>query len=54
MHLSAAGMRLIRTQRVRDRTYMDVAGIATIGLATVVPGESFPDGIDETQGEAIL
>jgi len=56
MHLSAAGLRLMKNaEGFRDRTYIDVAGIATIGFGhRLLPGESFPRGIDETQGEAIL
>jgi lysozyme len=39
----------------RDRIYIDVAGFATIGFGhRLLPEESFPQGIDETQGEAIL
>lgn len=56
MHLSAAGMSLIKkAEGFRNRTYLNVAGIATIGFGhRLQPGESFPQGINETQGEAIL
>lgn len=56
MHLSDAGMSLIkRAEGFRNRTYLDVAGIATIGFGhRLQPGESFPQGINDTQGEAIL
>jgi lysozyme len=56
MHLSAAGLELMKkAEGFRSRTYLDVAGIPTIGYGhRLLPGESFPSGIDEAQGEAIL
>jgi lysozyme len=56
MQLSAAGLDLIkRSEGFRSHTYLDVAGIATIGYGhRLLPGESFPNGISEVQAEQIL
>ena len=56
MQFSAAGMDLLRrSEGFRSRSYLDVAGLATIGYGhRVVDGESFPEGIDEAQGEQLL
>jgi lysozyme len=56
MQLSAAGLGLLkRSEGFRSRTYLDVAGIPTIGYGhRILASESFPDGIEEPQGAAIL
>jgi lysozyme len=56
MQLSEAGLDLIkRSEGFRGNTYLDVAGIATIGYGhRLLPGESFPNGISEAQAEQIL
>lgn len=56
MRLSGAGLELLkRSEGYSSRTYNDVAGFATIGFGhRVQPGESFPSGISQTQGELIL
>src|SRR6266568_5777357 len=56
MHLSGAGLELLKTaEGFRDRAYLDVAGFQTIGFGhRVLPGETFPSGINLAQGEAIL
>ena len=56
MQLSAAGLELVkRSEGFRGRIYLDVAGFATIGYGhKVLPHESFPDAITETQGAEML
>jgi lysozyme len=56
MRLSAAGLTLIKkSEGFRSSKYTDTAGLATIGFGhRLLPGETFTDGIDETQAEAIL
>ena len=56
MELSEAGLELLkRAEGFRSQTYLDVAGVATIGYGhRLLPGESFPDGIDEARGAAML
>ena len=56
MQLSGVGLDLIkRSEGFRSHTYQDVAGFATIGYGhRLLPGESFPNGITEAQGEQIL
>ena len=56
MELSAQGLDLIkRSEGFRNQQYQDVAGYATIGYGhKVTPHESFPNGITEQQGTAIL
>jgi lysozyme len=56
MELSAEGLKLIkRSEGFRSRQYLDAAGFATIGYGhKVVPPESFPDGITEEHGAALL
>ncbi|MGA2673515.1 MAG: lysozyme [Terracidiphilus sp.] len=56
MEFSAAGMELLkRSEGFRARTYLDVAGIPTIGYGhRLLPAESFPDGIEEAQAARML
>ena len=56
MEMSAAGLGLLkRSEGYRGHTYLDAAGIATIGFGhRLLPHESFPNGIAEAQGEEIL
>ena len=56
MELSAEGFELIkRSEGFRSRQYLDAAGFATIGFGhRVVPPESFPNGITEEHGVALL
>jgi len=56
MQLSAAGLDLIkRSEGFRSRTYLDVAGIPTIGYGhRLLAHESFPDGITEEQAAEML
>ena len=56
MKLSGAGLELIkRSEGFRDRTYLDVAGIATIGYGhRILASENFPNGIDEAHAARIL
>jgi lysozyme len=56
MNMSAAGLGLLkRSEGYRTHTYLDAAGIATIGYGhQLLPHESFPDGIAEAQAEEIL
>ena len=56
MKLSAAGLQLIKeSEGYRGRTYLDVAGIPTIGFGhRLVHPECYPDGINEAQAEVIL
>jgi lysozyme len=54
--LSEAGLALLkRCEGFREKTYLDVVGIATIGYGhRLLPGEHFPDGIDEARGAVML
>ena len=56
MHLSAAGLELLKKfEGFRDRVYMDVAGLRTIGYGHRLGlGECYPKGITPTQGDAFL
>jgi lysozyme len=56
MQLSDEGLELIKqSEGFRGQTYMDVAGFPTIGYGhKLLPGESFPEGIDETRAAALL
>jgi lysozyme len=56
MQLSAAGMDLLkRSEGFRSHTYLDVAGIPTIGYGhRLVHPECFPNGIQEPQAAEIL
>src|SRR5450631_4021493 len=56
MQLSTNGLELTKkAEGFRNRVYVDVAGIRTIGYGhRLLPGESFPNGIDETQAEGML
>lgn len=56
MELSVTGLELLkRSEGFRDRTYMDVNGIPTIGYGhRLLHPESFPDGIGESQAADIL
>ena len=56
MRLSNAGLNLIKQcEGFRAATYLDSAGIPTIGYGhKLIPGESYPDGIDETQAAELL
>ena len=56
MELSEEGLELIKTSEgFRSQVYQDVVGIPTIGYGhRVLPGESFPNGVDEAQATAIL
>ena len=56
MEMSAAGLDLLkRSEGFRSRTYLDAAGIATIGYGhRLLFDDSFPNGITEAQAEKIL
>jgi lysozyme len=56
MQMSAAGLALLKkSEGFRSHSYLDVVGIPTIGYGhRIQPGESFPDGIAESQAAAIL
>jgi lysozyme len=56
MQVSDAGLALIRKfEGFVAHTYNDPVGLPTIGYGhKLLPGESFPNGITETQGEQIL
>lgn len=56
MEMSDAGLLLLkRSEGFRSATYRDVAGLETIGYGhRLRAGESFPNGITEAQGDAIL
>jgi len=56
MKLSAAGMELLkRSEGFRNRVYLDVAGLPTIGYGhRLLHPESFPDGIDEPLAAELL
>ena len=56
MQLSQAGLDLIkRSEGFRAQTYLDIAGIPTIGYGhRLLSGEKFPNGVTEPQAAAIL
>jgi len=56
MQMSAAGLDLLkRSEGFRSRTYLDAAGLPTIGYGhRLVHPEYFPNGISEAQGTEIL
>ena len=56
MQLSTAGQELLkRSEGFRNRTYLDVAGIPSIGYGhRILATESFPGGIEEPQAAALL
>jgi lysozyme len=56
MQLSAAGLNLIKkSEGFRARTYLDVAGLPSIGYGhRLLPHESFPDEITEAHAAEIL
>jgi lysozyme len=56
MQLSATGLDLLkRSEGFRSRTYLDVAGIPTIGYGhRLLADESFPGGIIEAQATEML
>src|SRR5271157_3051528 len=56
MKFSAAGMELLkRSEGFRNRVYLDVAGIPTIGYGhRLLHSDSFPNGIDEPQAANLL
>ena len=56
MQLSTAGLELLkRSEGFRNRTYLDVAGIPSIGYGhRILATESFPGGIEEPQTAALL
>lgn len=56
MYMSIAGIdALKRREGFRSQTYLDEAGIATIGYGhKLTEGESYPDGIDEDTATALL
>jgi len=56
MQLSEAGLELLKSSEgFRAHVYRDVAGLPTIGFGhRLLHPESFPNGIDEAQGEEIL
>lgn len=56
MNLSAAGLELLKkSEGFRDHTYLDVAGLPTIGYGhRLVHPECYPAGITTAQAEVIL
>lgn len=56
MHLSTAGLDLLKeSEGFRSHTYLDVAGIPTIGYGhRLVHPECYPGGLTEPQAEVIL
>lgn len=56
MELSQSALNLIKTSEgFRTHTYMDVAGIPTIGYGhRLLPHEVYPGGISETQASELL
>lgn len=56
MRLSHIGLNLIKEfEGFRSTTYLDAAGLPTIGYGhKLLPGESYPDGIDQAQAEELL
>jgi len=56
MKFSAAGMELLkRSEGFRNRVYLDVAGLPTIGYGhRLLHADSFPNGISEQQAANLL
>lgn len=56
MQLSPAGLDLLkRFEGFRSHTYLDVAGLTTIGYGhRVLADERFPNGLTETQADELL
>jgi lysozyme len=56
MQLSSAGLDLLKkSEGFRNHTYLDVAGIPTIGYGhRILPTESFPNGVDDAQATQTL
>jgi len=56
MKFSAAGMELLQSSEgFRNRVYLDVAGLPTIGYGhRLLHSDSFPNGIDEPQAANLL
>src|ERR1035441_746584 len=56
MELSAAGLELLkRSEGFRNRTYLDVAGVPTIGYGhRIFASASFRGGIEDAQGTELL
>ena len=56
MKFSAAGMELLKSSEgFRNRVYMDVAGLPTIGYGhRLLQPDSFPNGISESQAANLL
>jgi GH24 family phage-related lysozyme (muramidase) len=56
MKFSAGGMKLLKSSEgFRNRIYLDVAGIPTIGYGhRLLHSDSFPNGIDELQAANLL
>ena len=56
MKFSAAGMELLKSSEgFRNRVYLDVAGLPTIGYGhRLLHSDSFPNGIDEPQAANLL
>lgn len=56
MHVSDAGLKLIKqSEGFRANTYLDATGLPTIGYGhKLLPGESYPDGISESEAEELL
>jgi len=56
MAFGSAGLSLLKkSEGFRDRIYRDTAGIPSIGYGhRMLPSESFPNGIDETQAGQLL
>lgn len=55
MNLSPKGLELLeRSEGFRAQVYRDIAGVLTIGYGhKLEPGESFPDGVTEEEGQVI-
>lgn len=56
MKFSAAGLELLKkSEGFRNRVYLDVAGLPTIGYGhRLLHPESFPDGVDESLATELL
>jgi lysozyme len=56
MKFSDAGLELLKkSEGFRNRVYLDIAGLPTIGYGhRLLHSQSFPDGIDEPQAAEIL
>lgn len=55
MNISPAGLNLLKTcEGYRSHTYLDVAGLSTIGYGHLLVGETFPYGITESHATALL